>query len=175
MVVLTRLEVVVIAGPGGVGKTSVANEVSVQLRRTGVAHAVVDTDALDDVFPVPDDQWRLTERHLRVLWESYRGLGVRRLILTGVYLHRPAELDWIVRATRPGRVTLIRLEAAPEVLTERVRRREVGSAAEAQLARTHDQARLLASQPQGSASLIATDSRTIESVAAEIIAKLDWC
>lgn len=163
-----------IAGPAGVGKTSVANDVSVQLRRAGVAHAVVDTDALDDVFPVPDGQWRLTERHLAVMWESYRSLGIRRLILTGVYLHTAPELEWIVRATSPDRVTLIRLDAAPDVLAERVRRREIGSGAEDQLVRTHDQARILASQPQGAEMVVATDGRPIESIAAEIISTLGW-
>jgi adenylylsulfate kinase-like enzyme len=43
-------DVLVIAGPAGVGKTCTANEVSQQLRAAGVAHAVVDTDALDDVY-----------------------------------------------------------------------------------------------------------------------------
>jgi molybdopterin-guanine dinucleotide biosynthesis protein len=62
------MEVLVIAGPAGVGKTTVANEVSAQLRRANVAHAVVDTDVLDDVFPVPDEQWRVTEQNLAAVW-----------------------------------------------------------------------------------------------------------
>ena len=52
----------VISGPAAVGKTSVANEVSAQLRAADIAHGAIDTDALDDVYPVPDEQWRLTER-----------------------------------------------------------------------------------------------------------------
>ena len=61
-----------ISGPAGVGKTSVANEVSAQLRAADIAHAVIDTDALDDVYPVPDEQWRLTERNLASVWLSFR-------------------------------------------------------------------------------------------------------
>jgi hypothetical protein len=46
------IEVLVISGPAAVGKTSVANELSAQLRAADIAHAVIDTDALDDVYPV---------------------------------------------------------------------------------------------------------------------------
>jgi deoxyadenosine/deoxycytidine kinase len=70
--------VLVISGPAAVGKTSVASEVSAQLRAADVAHAVIDTDALDDVYPVPDEQWRLTERNLASVWRSFRELGTRR-------------------------------------------------------------------------------------------------
>jgi adenylylsulfate kinase-like enzyme len=41
----------VLAGAAGVGKSATADEISAQLRRAGVAHAVIDTDALADVFP----------------------------------------------------------------------------------------------------------------------------
>jgi molybdopterin-guanine dinucleotide biosynthesis protein len=41
------IEVLVISGPAAVGKTSVTNELSAQLRAADIAHAVIDTDALD--------------------------------------------------------------------------------------------------------------------------------
>jgi 2-phosphoglycerate kinase len=97
------IEVLVIAGPAAVGKTSVANEVSAQLRAAEIAHAVIDTDALDDVFPVPDEQWRLTERNLVSVWQSFREVGTHRLILTGIYMHRESELSWIRRASGADR------------------------------------------------------------------------
>ena len=117
-----------IAGPAAVGKTSVANEVSFQLRAADIAHAVIDTDALDDVYPVPDEQWRLTERNLASVWQSFRELGTRRLILAGVYVHRERELSWIRRASGAGRLMLVRLSASQRALGERVGRREIGSA-----------------------------------------------
>ena len=46
-------DVLVISGPGGVGKSTVAFEASQQLQAQGVDHALVDTDELDRIFPVP--------------------------------------------------------------------------------------------------------------------------
>ncbi|HEV8154563.1 MAG TPA: hypothetical protein VGP67_03460 [Gaiellales bacterium] len=110
------IEVLVISGPAAVGKTSVANEVSAQLRAADIAHAVIDTDALDDVYPVPDEQWRLTERNLAAVWQSFRELGTRRLIVVGVYMHRGSELSWIRRASGVDRLTLVRLSASERTL-----------------------------------------------------------
>jgi predicted kinase len=168
------IEIVVIAGPAGVGKTTVANELSVQLRGDGVRHAVVDTDALDDIFPVPEDQWRLTERHLAFVWQSSRELGISRLILTGVYLHDPKELAWITRATTPDRVTLIRLDASEDTLVRRVRGREIGSAYADQLVRTRQQAVDLRTTVDQRAIVSRTDERSVVEIAFEIRSALDW-
>jgi molybdopterin-guanine dinucleotide biosynthesis protein len=166
------MEVVLIVGPAGVGKTSVANELSLQLRAAGVAHAVVDTDALDDVFPVPQEQWRLTERHLAAIWRTYRELGTDRLILTGVRLHEPGERAWIRRATGPERLTVIRLDASDAALEQRVRQREIGSGAAAQLERTRLQAgELRAAEDM---TVIETDERPVAEIAAEIAVLVGW-
>ncbi|HVI38514.1 MAG TPA: hypothetical protein VM684_19910 [Gaiellales bacterium] len=168
------IEVLVIVGPAGVGKTSVANEVSAQLRAADIAHAVIDTDALDDVYPVPDEHWRLTERNLGLVWQSFRQLGTRRLILAGVYLYRESELSWIRRASGADRLLLVRLSASDRTLGERVGRREIGSAHDDQLARTLVQANALAEEAAPHAPVIETDGRTVPDIAAEIVALLGW-
>jgi predicted kinase len=168
------IEVLVIVGPAAVGKTSVANELSAQLRAAEVAHAVIDTDALDDVYPVPDEQWRLTERNLAEVWRSFRELGARRLILTGVHMHRESELSWIRRASGVDRLILVRLSASQRTLGERVRRREIGSAHDDQLARTLLQASELAVEGVPQAPVIETDHRTVSDIASEIVELLGW-
>jgi broad-specificity NMP kinase len=168
------IEVLVISGPAGVGKTSVANEVSAQLRAADIAHAVIDTDALDDVYPVPDEQWQLTERNLASVWQSFRELGTRRLILAGVYMHRESELSWIRRASGAERLLLVRLSASERTLGERVGRREIGSEHDDQLARTLLQANRLAEEAVPQAPVIETDGRTVPDIAAEIVELLGW-
>jgi ribose 1,5-bisphosphokinase PhnN len=169
------IEVLVIAGPAGVGKTSVMHEVSARLRESEVAHAVVDTDALDDVFPAPEDQWRITERNLAFVWQGYRDdLGVRRLILTGVYLHRAAELAWIQRATGADHLMLVQLAASDATLRHRVSRREVGSAYSAQLTRTLTQARALDRETTPNQTVVHTDGRSVGEIATEVVAILGW-
>lgn len=168
------IEVVAIAGPAGVGKTTAAHEVSARLRHADIAHAVVDTDALDDVYPVPDDQWKLTERNLAFMWRGFQDLGTRRLILAGVYLHRAPELAWIRRATHADRLVLVRLAASDDTLRARVAAREVGSAHAAQLARTLRQARELETEAIPAAALVHTDDRSIGAVAVEILEVMCW-
>jgi adenylylsulfate kinase-like enzyme len=46
--------VLLVTTPVGVGKTTVALEASDVLEATGVAHAVIDVDALSWCYPTPD-------------------------------------------------------------------------------------------------------------------------
>jgi hypothetical protein len=135
---------------------------------------VIETDALDDVYPVPDEQWRLTERNLASAWQSFRELGTRRLILVGVYMHRESELSWIRRATGADRLTLVGLSASQRTLGERVGRREIGSAHDGQLARTLLQASELAREAAPHTPVIETDERTVPDIAAEIVELVGW-
>jgi cytidylate kinase len=167
-------DVLVIAGPAGVGKTSTANEVSQQLRAAGVKHAVVDTDALDDVYPIPAEQWRTTERNLAAVWRTYTELGIDRLIITGVHVHRDAELAWIKRATAAQTLTLVRLTACDATLMERVRKREIGSRLESQLRRTLEQTRRLDAEGGGEAHVIDTDGLSVAATAARIAGLAGW-
>jgi gluconate kinase len=166
-------DVLVIAGPAGVGKSCTANEVSQQLRVAGVPHAVVDTDALDDVYPVPAEQWRITERNLASVWRTYTELGIDRLILTGVYMHRDSELAWIRRATSADRLTLVELTASEATLMERVGRRD-GSALADQRGRTLRQAGELEAERSPDVVVIETDSRSVSITAERIVGLLGW-
>jgi hypothetical protein len=169
------VDLIVLAGAAGGGKSVTAYEISAQLRRAGVAHAVIDTDALDDVFPVPPELWRLSERNLACIWRGYRELAVERAVLAGVYLHRPAELAWVRRATEAERVTIVRLTAPMSVLEERVRRREIGSGYEAQRRRTAHQVRELdAEVAVAGVHLLATGGRPLPAIAAEVIELAGW-
>ena len=165
-------QVLAISGPAGVGKSTVAYEASAQLKRAGVAHAVIDTDALDDIFPVPDDLARLSERNLAAVWASFVEHGANRLILTGVYLHRPAELEWIRRAVPNADVTLVQLTASDATLAERVRRREIGTGGDAQLERTRRQ--LGEMEADAGVHLISTDGRSVEEVARVVLELAGW-
>jgi hypothetical protein len=74
-------ELLLIGGRSGVGKSTVAFEISAQLAELRVTHAVIEGDLLDLCFP-PRESHRLLERNLAALWGNYLKLGYRRLVYT---------------------------------------------------------------------------------------------
>jgi hypothetical protein len=108
------------------------------------------------------------------VWRTYTELGVDRLILTGVYMHRDSALAWIRRAAAPDRLPLVELTASDATLMERVQAREVGSALDDQRKRTLRQAGELEAERSPDVLLIETDGRSVVSTAERIVGLLDW-
>ena len=167
-------EVVLISGAAGVGKSSTAFEMSMQLQAFGVAHALVDTDELDRIFPVPDDLYRLTERNLAAIWQAFRERGACRLIVVGVYVHEPSELAWLGRAIPDARFTMVRLAASLPTLADRIGQREIGSDRAGQLQRARRQLRKLGRERRPNVHVISTDGVDVVDTAAEIIRLAGW-
>jgi predicted kinase len=168
------IEVVVIAGPPGVGKSSTAREVSNQLRRARVAHAVIDTEALGVVYPPPANERELTERNVAAVTESFREHGARRLVIAGTHLTRRDDLEWVRRATAGERFTLIQLAASEATLRARLRHREMGSGPDG----GPDGALREVPAPPRDLSpevrLFETERSSLEETAAHIIAVAGW-
>src|SRR5258708_36649636 len=79
--------VLLVTGPVGVGKTTVALEASDLLEAAGVPHAVIDVDALSWCYRTPvNDPFhnRLALRNLRCVWANFAAAGAARLILARV-------------------------------------------------------------------------------------------
>ncbi len=169
--------VLAITGPGGVGKTTVAFEVSRRLEASGVGHALIDTDELDRLFPPPSDDPRktkLTARNLAAVWANFRAAGAARRVIVGVMLCLDRELPYIETAVPDADVTVVRLRATEEELLERVRRREVGSVGEAQIRRAFYQLREMDQEPANDALIVETSERSVAEVASEIIRRGGW-
>lgn len=81
------MEIVRLAGPPGVGKTTVAWMLAKADAAAGVPVAFVDIDQLGMCYPAPvgdSDRWLLKEKALRRLASVYATVGVARLIVSGV-------------------------------------------------------------------------------------------
>jgi hypothetical protein len=168
-------DVLIVCGPAGVGKTTVVNEVAEQLKRAGLDHAVLDTDALDQVHPWPPPglaPYELSRRNLEAVWRNLEDIGHRRLVLAGVFVDVASEVAWIADVVRPDRITVVRLRADERELELRVRRREIGSLADDQLRRTLVQARAI--DDHSPAITIDTTAQTVEAVARDVLRAAGW-
>ncbi|GAB2480600.1 hypothetical protein GCM10026982_00420 [Nocardiopsis aegyptia] len=170
-------QVLLIGGGAGVGKSTVAWEVSVLLRARDVAHCVIEGDVLDQVHPAPADdpaRSRVTERNLAALWSNYTDLGHHRLVYTNTV--SILEVPMFRRALGPGplRFTLVLLTAGEDVVRERLTRRETGSQLEPHIERSRRMAaHLEATAPEGTVR-VATDGLGVAQVAERVVAAAAW-
>lgn len=166
-----------ITGPGGVGKTTVAFEVSRQLEAASIGHAMLDMDELDRIYPNPPGdphKTDLTGRNLAAVWTNLREAGAPRLILTMVAVSLEDELPRIREAIPEAGITVVWLRASEEDLLERVRRREVGSGYGYQAPRTVEQSRSMAREPDDGRLIVETTGRPVVEVAREVLERAGW-
>ncbi|CEJ11865.1 hypothetical protein BN1110_02160 [bacterium YEK0313] len=178
-----RPHILLITGPAGIGKSTLSWAIGDRLAALGIAHAAIETDELDRVFPKPTpDALALMEPRTRdvsainlaALWRTYRALGHDKLILSGVMLHLENDLGWIGAAIPGALVTVIALKASEAALMERLDRREIGPGKDVQAERSLRQARRLAGEAAGTRLVIETDGRTPADLAEETIARVSW-
>lgn len=118
-------QVLFIGGASGVGKTTVAAEISRVLGENGVKHAAIEGDFLDMAFPEP---WRegiqMAELNLAAVWQNFSNFGYRRLIYTNtVSILERSKLLGVLGEGSTGLAVL--LEAENEFIAERLAVRDV--------------------------------------------------
>lgn len=169
--------VLLLSGPVGVGKTTVAGELGDLLEERRIGNTVVDLDALRWTYPrAPDDPWnnRLGLENLVSLWANAYRRGARNLIVATV-VETPDFVD-AVRASL-GNVSIItcQLSAGTKHLEDRVTRREIGSGLDWHLARSIELARQLDAPPTPADLRIATDDRSVVEIALDLADRIEWC
>lgn len=165
---------VFIGGGSGVGKTSVALEMHARLTAAEVSHCVIDGDFLDMAHPAPWEHG-LTERNLSAMWANYRALGYSRMVYTNTISVLPGVMESLVEAMG-GEVEAIAvlLTCTVETAHQRLRQRERGSEFDRHIeSSTQMSATLEANCPSG-VHRIATDHRSVHSVAADVIRLTGW-
>jgi hypothetical protein len=117
-----------LCGPPGVGKSAVGYEIFMHVYRSGIKAGFLDFDQVGLCYPAPAGDpvnHGVKSQNLAAVWPVYRAAGARCLIAVGSVTSRETVLLYAGRV--PGTdLTLCRLRAAPERLTERVFRRGLG-------------------------------------------------
>lgn len=168
----TPIKALLLAGRSGVGKSTVSYEVSEQLRIHDVAHALIDGDNLDAVYPKPESP-DVTWSNLAAIWKNYRVLGQNRMI----YVNTMSVLDeQMIRQALvdEAEITGVLLTATDATAGERLGRREIGSALERHLERSAEAAAHLEASAADWVHRVATDNRSVNDIAACIIRLTGW-
>ncbi|MEV6283288.1 hypothetical protein [Kribbella sp. NPDC051770] len=170
-----RIPVLIVSGPVGVGKSSVAHEMFDQLIDRDIAHAVIDLDAFGISWPYAEgDPYneRMALRNLASVWANYAEAGIDRAIIARV-VEAEADLAAYAEAIPGAEIVVCRLVAEDEVLRERVRRREAGSSYEGLVRRSVE---LAASLEQSGPTdfVVETSGRELAEIALEVLTKAGW-
>ncbi|HLV97835.1 MAG TPA: AAA family ATPase [Ktedonobacterales bacterium] len=171
----TTVPLLLITGPSGVGKTTVASEVSELLDQAGIAHALVDIDSLRWCYPRPaHDRFRvqLAMKNLAAVWVNFQEAGATSLVVADVVESRD-ELERYQAAVPGAVITVVRLQASTAALTERLGRREVGSALERHTRRAAELADLM-TWNQVEDVLIDTEGKSVNTIAREALLRANW-
>ncbi len=118
---MTAPFVVLVTGPPGAGKSSVATALHDALGAAGRRNALIEVDELERCHP-PLDRERVLA-HVAMLCASFRAGGYELLIVTATIEH-DRDGERLLQATGAGRRLVVRLEAKTSMLESRIRARE---------------------------------------------------
>jgi chloramphenicol 3-O-phosphotransferase len=167
--------VLLISGPVGAGKTTIAAEIGALLRDANRPHAIVDLAVIGQCWPPPaDDPWneRLIHRNLAALWRQFDAAGARELVLCRVLEDR-ALLRHVHAAVPGADIVVVHLHAPITTLHARIRRREAGRDPTWYLDTATHLSRSM--RPDDVADLVVdNDDRPARAVAAEILSRTGW-
>ena len=169
------ISVLLIRGPVGVGKTSVAFTISDILKRKSVPHVIIDLDSLREAYPRPKDDpfhMMLGYKNLHAIWENYKELGVAHLVIPNV-VENADDLESIRTAIPGANIKVIRLRATLETIRQRLKGRDTGESLRWHLHRAKELVDQLELVPIGD-FVIDTDQKNLHDVAQEILVKSHW-
>ena len=111
----------IVTGPPGAGKTEAIGALSDALVADDVRHATVEVEALTLAYPaLRDEQWTAP---VRAVCGLYRQFGYELMLLT-VTVEGQVDLDAVLDAIDADEQAVVRLEADPATLRERIIERE---------------------------------------------------
>jgi adenylylsulfate kinase len=167
------MELLILTGTMGAGKTTVLAEASDILTLRQISHAAVDVDALGLAhLPSATSSNQVMYDNLRSVCKNYAALGVQRFLLARA-LEDCAELELCREVTSATKTIVCRLTATIETMQERVKRREQGLLQRKYAARVAELNSIL-DRAQLEDFIVANENRALTDVALEVLVKAGW-
>ncbi len=165
-----------ITGPVGVGKTTVAAAISDDLTERDIPNGLIDLDALRWAHPRPaGDPFHgaLGLRNLAAVAANYRAAGVTSLLLVDV-LESREQLAHYYNVIPGAVIQVVRLTAAPATMAGRITKREHGAAGHDWHQQRAVELTAIFAREQPEDILIDTDGKSPQVIATEILARAGW-
>ena len=166
------LEVIVLSGSMGSGKTTVLGEASDILFEQRAPHAALDLDAMATVLLPDDAAEEVSFRNLAAIVRNVVAAGIDR-ILVAEAIETRSQLERIREALSGADIVVCRLTASLDTMEGRLRLREPGMYRNQFLVRSrvlHE--RLEAAKLEN--FVVVNDGRSVTDVAREVLQRAGW-
>jgi ABC-type multidrug transport system ATPase subunit len=117
---MNKIELLILHGPPGSGKTSISQTMSKLLRQHDIAHAVIDLDYLAKIHP--RKHIGIMYKNLDSIWPNYQAIGDMKIIIP-TYLQK-GEFEIVTTAAPAYKTQVCEVLAPVEILEERIKERE---------------------------------------------------
>ena len=165
------IEVLVLHGSPGSGKTTIARAVAESLRVSKTPHAVIDLDDLSMVYPSPGRDF--ARQNLRAIWPNFAAIPDLRVVIPAVLASMDESIQ-LRAAARSSRFIVCELTAPEDVLKRRVTEREPNEYWKGRLRDFVDLYHRRTDLPDIRDFQVSTHDRPVEDAAREVIEKAGW-
>jgi predicted kinase len=172
---MVKVPVLIITGPVGVGKTTIAGAVSDRLVQANVAHAMIDQDELRRCHPdTPGDPFHaaLGLRNLAAVWLNFRANGATHLVVANV-IETQDDLADYRRAVPGAAIQVVRLVASIATIHGRLAARDAGASLDWHRNRAIELTEIMDRNQVGDV-VVDTEAKSLAETADEALRRVGW-
>ena len=168
---MKNVEVLVLHGSPGSGKTTLSRAIAELLRTAAMPHAVIDLDDLSKIYPHPGRAFAL--ENLRAYGPNFAAVADLKVVIPSV-IADVAELSQLRLAAPASRLIVCELTAPKDVLKQRVTAREPNEYWQVRLQNFVDLYHRRLDLQHIRDFQVTTHDRPIAESASEVIEKAGW-